>query len=1396
MCTLWPDALDSSLPRPFKLIKASLSYTHVIHLLRDKPILLSAQYEIDGFRYEVMIDTGATISCIPEHGKIAQRSQYKSTRANVLVEMAGGSTETMDRKITANIKPACKNCSYKATTFLIQKGRTDILGYEALIGLKELKLFDLQFRIVRGKFTIYCSKTAIGWETRRKDQSCASARVVQPGKANQKNGPSKIISKYRAVFSGLDQNAIKGPAMRILTTHQRPVFAKQRRYSLQEIKEMKTHIDSLLKQGIIEPSNSGYAANSRIIPKKNGTGRLVINYIPLNAITYRDSFALPNVGDILAAIQGHQFFSTMDCTKGFYQINVDPRDRHKTAFSSPIGNYQFRRCPFGARNSCAAFQAAMTRAFYGGLYSKCVVYVDDILVFGRTLEEHNENLGWVLQKCAENNIKINMEKCIFGQRQVPYLGFKISGDALSPLMEKTDELARLQAPSNKKELRAVIGKLNFYSRFIPEYSRKLEPLRSLLIKNNEFKWSQYQQQAFEALIANLTKVEDLMLEPQCSEKVIVLKLLSESIEVVLTRKDGGLIMRASRLLTPSETTYSKVEKQVVALVFAIEKFKLLVKPGKFKVQPQDRSLEKVLKMVNKPERIENWLLKMPVGFDEFEFQTDPNVPEEITKDQDTHIAEEVFYIDGACRNNGKSNCQASWAVCAEYCDGIEEHGYVDKDPSNQAAEVTAAIKACEIARKRGFKCITIVTDSKYLYNAATTWIEQWRRNEWKDHRNKPVVHRQLFESLVETQKGLRIRWVHVKGHSTNLGNLRADTLARALLSAKTAKLYALSVSGEDLQPSSEELERLRRSVRSREAERLVEEGDKIYYLDDKLSIGNQKRVYVPETSRPLLMNLGHDDPMYGGHLGITKTHRKLLRFWWPKMYRDVVDYIKSCPVCQQFKNPVGLPPGHMHPIAISEVFEHLHIDIVGPLRTTDRGNCYIVTATDAYSKWAFGYACPNARTDELISFLDDRVMAVHGCPKSIITDRGSQFTSAKWKEYVTRLGVEHKMTTPYHPQSNGIDERFNGTLVRVLRSYVEENQRDWDEKLKWAVYLYNTTVHNSTGFSPYQVLFGLDPRSPLKPPREEPTDEILNPPMSRNDIRQRVNTQIRDAQRIQKKYYDTHRRAANWHYGQFVMHRAHTTPVGSSRKLASNWLGPDIIIGFVGSQTDPKAVKILDLETLTKRTLAVNDIKAYVTPDVSSCRSPNEGADSCMTGGETRRTTGTADNSYVDLDVDCQCDDPVESRQPGDIHVDEAACVFPSVSLSGPLTSSPKKVSISNDIEERFYDPGESIEQASGASGGILDEVKVREQRSENRPTQSPHEPLPSGEGTGQPSGARDPLTPPPPPPRARASGIPRLLRGRPSSTTLAEAPDESVDELVREFTDVRTGPRSGPKRA
>lgn len=1197
-------------------------------MLSDEPHLLSAEFEINGHPYPVMIDTGATISCIPEFGSIIKNSRTKLEKANVEVNLANNAIKKLNKKFQAILRPAGSTKKPRVVQLYVQNNVRDIFGYQALIGLNHLKLFELDINIKNGVIHIYHDNMLIGQESPDLKSSIAGLRLVTK-QLERTNDPKidKILNRFDSVFADIDEKPIRGKPMRFYTVHQRPIFAKQRHYNEQEVLEMKTHIHTLLDKGIIEPTNSGYAATSRIIPKKNGTGRLVVNYIPLNAATYRDSYSLPHITDILGILQGKEYFTTMDCAQGFYQIQVDPHDRHKTAFSTPIGNFQFIRCPFGARNSCAMFQSEMNRIFSDGLYTKCVIYVDDILVFGKTREEHDKNLEWVLSRCEEYHVKIKLEKCYFAKKEVKYLGFLISGDCIRPIPERVDTLQKAKAPRDKTELRSLIGKLNFYSRFIPNYSRSLEPLRALLLKNKDYQWKPFHQEAFERLTKELCRVQSQTIVPRNHHKILSLHILQDSFEAILSTAENKLVSRASRLLSTTESNYSFPEKQLLALMFAVNKFKLFIEPENFTVKAPNKDLLKIFSLTNRPERVENLLLKMPPGFDSFNIEVDSSLPISSTKNQRNTIPEEIFYVDGACKANGKPNCRASWAVCAENDASIELTGFVEENPSNQSAELAAAIEACKLAKSKGLSEISIVTDSKYLFNAATNWIDRWRANDWRDNKNKPVVHTKLFKDLLYAKEGLDIEWIHVKGHSDNIGNIRADTLARSRLDTKSAILYAITTNGSRLQQDDDEVIELKERIQRDEVRDFEVIDNIVYYIDRKLPENSQARLYVPKVSRHWLLTLAHDDVMYGGHLGIKKTYRKLTRFWWPKMHTEVESYVKSCGTCQRFKQPRGLPPGYLHNIPVSESFEHVHLDMIGPVKTSYNGNAYVITATDAFSKWAFAKACLNIRTSVIINFVEEQILSIHGKPKCFITDRGSQFESNEWKEFIKKLGVEHRMTSPYHPQSNGIDERLNGTLVHILRTYVDKYQEDWDEHLKWSLYVYNTTVHESTGYSPYQVLHGMEPRSPLRPKRPRRTTlpaSDVNPDQTANSmssespnaskgnsdnpdllhtdppiqdlasIRSDVATRNRIAQEAQKKYYDKRHRPHNLYLGQLVYFRVQSIPTYLCKKFHVKWDGPCIIIGFVGSKENPKAVKLFDYDRLEKKTVAIQDVKPVI----------------------------------------------------------------------------------------------------------------------------------------------------------------------------------------------------------
>lgn len=387
---------------------------------------------------------------------------------------------------------------------------------------------------------------------------------------------------------------------------------------------------------------------------------------------------------------------------------------------------------------------------------------------------------------------------------------------------------------------------------------------------------------------------------------------------------------------------------------------------------------------------------------------------------------------------------------------------------------------------------------------------------------------------------------------------------------------------------------------------------------------------MPRIARQYLLKLAHDDEKYRGHLGIKKTYRKLLRFWWPRMNKDVERYVKSCDTCQRFKNPPRLPSGLMHSISVSQIFEHLHLDIVGPIKTTHKGNTCIITATDAFSKWAFAKPVCSTTTKDIIKFLEDYILTLHGSPKCIITDQGWQFISKDWKDYITEKDIEHKMTTAYHAQTNGIDERLNGTLVRILRTYVNESQQDWDEKIKWALFVYNTTIHESTGYSPYQLIYGFDPRSPLKPDNSI-TNQEVNIKHLRNNIRQNAHINIERAQRAQMEDYNRRHKTSQFEIGQLVLIRVNACPIYLSKKFYQNWQGPYMITGFVGNSDNPKSIIVFDYQNMVRETVAISQIKPYVERDLEN-KTQNISNQKEKSEGQASDTSVAQDKSDYYLD--------------------------------------------------------------------------------------------------------------------------------------------------------------------
>lgn len=291
-----------------------------------------------------------------------------------------------------------------------------ILGHDVIIGLDVIKKAGLCITRQSDRMVAMINGTIVAQETPRTTAILAAQAREYPPKVRE------LLNRYGDIFSESATSFMKVSPMRIPLTCNSFAKAKLRRHEIADIIEMKKQTDKLVANDVIEPSISPFSSNAHLVPKKNGTKRMVINFIPLNRIAIEDHYPIPQIHDLFHTLRNAKMFTALDCTEGFFQIPVHPDDRHKTAFITPHGLFQFKRCPFGFTNSPAVFQRAMNSIFEDGLYRRCVIYIDDIMIFGKNMAELTDNTEWVFNRCREAHVQLKLSKCQFAQTTVEFLG--------------------------------------------------------------------------------------------------------------------------------------------------------------------------------------------------------------------------------------------------------------------------------------------------------------------------------------------------------------------------------------------------------------------------------------------------------------------------------------------------------------------------------------------------------------------------------------------------------------------------------------------------------------------------------------------------------------------------------------------------------------------------------------------------------------------------------------------------------------------------------------------------------------------------------------------------------------------------------------------------------------
>lgn len=1064
--------------------------------------------------------------------------------------------------------------------FLVITTHDKILGHSMLLGLDSMKLLGISLHPKPSGYTAYANEIQIGSESQ-------SNQLVL-GILTQEEKLTHLLSEYNDIFEETITSMMRVPPMEIHLTSDQMIKAKLRSYCPEDIIEIGTQLKRLEENHIIEPSVSHLSSSCHLVPKKTGQKRLVINFIPLNAIAIQDHYPLPRISNLFETLRNANYFTALDCTEGFFQVPIKPEDKHKTAFVTPQGLYQFTRCPFGFTNSPAVYQRAMNNIFQDGLYTKVVIYIDDILVFGKTIEELMDNTRWVFDKCREYTVKLKKSKCEFMKQEITFLGFKITPNHVEPVKNKFEESAFNSIPTTRKDIERLLGKLNFYSKFIPDYAEVTKPIRNLARNGTDFDWTPREQSVLLTISYYLNEATPLLIPDSTSLKLADIRVLTHSVGVIISDERGEVINRASLTLSTSAFNYTVAEKALLAIQLAYDKFSSFMR-GKVIFRGPLHRLIKALALIDKPERIERILLLIPPNANyELQATKEEPTPENLLYAEDA--PDEIFYTDGACIGNGTKDCIASWAVLTLSDKELSASGLVtDHTPTNNVAELTAVMQALVIANANNFKRIVIVTDSKYAKNTLTS-IPKYQANSWKTSKGKRLPNEQLIRQIAPLLEGISIDCRFVKGHADDPNNIKVDQMAKARLPVPNEVTVAtIDTLTWNQEPDIAQLiENLEHSPK----DNFIIRNSNLYYIDPALPEHSRHRLVVPKSQRKELLRLAHDDPINGSHLGVKNTRNKLLEYYWPGLTKDVEYHIINCETCQRNKRSYKPKMGLMQYIPVSKVFERVHLDIVGPISSTPRGNQYIITCVDALSRYAFATAEQEVHASHIIEFILNEIVYKHGLPGKITTDNGTQFVSRKFTDFTFRFNIQHSRTCDYHPAANGRDERFNGTLSNWLRNYVNTDELDWDLLLPLGLLAYNSTLHTSIGASPYSVLYGAKPRlsiPTINDPNIQPQHRLMRRLAAKNTF---------DAQVRQKHYHDLMRRPVEIKVSDYIYVYNHGGDRHLSTKLKPLWTGPHMVTKIKYEDDRPIALEVIDIARLQVKRISFNDIKeAYLDED-------------------------------------------------------------------------------------------------------------------------------------------------------------------------------------------------------
>lgn len=990
----------------------------------------------------ILIDSGSTHNFISQG--LVKQLKLPTTPCSVFnICVANGEKLTCSSKVSS-LSWQMEDKLFEAEVNVIPLG-----GYDLILGVKWMKTVSpITFDLAAGQIILNWQKEKIKLtqdnsvpqltleHQTKKDVKGTNEELyflVQitslEEEANDQNNLSKgvqeVISQYEEVFStpeGLPPKRAHDHSIPIIPGSQ-PVNSRPYRCPYFQKEEIEKLTRDMLDAGIIRNSSSPYASPVLLVKKKDNSWRMVIDYRALNSITIKNKYPIPVIEELLAELQGSAVFTKLDLRSGYHQIRVSEGDVYKTAFKTHQGHYEFLVMPFGLTNAPASFQGLMNDVFKEHLRKFVLVFFDDILIYSKSMKEHEQHLKTVFEILKSHRLFVKKSKCEFGSEKVEYLGHVISAEGVAADYSKIQAMVEWPKPTNIKALRAFLGLTGYYRRFVRNYGVISRPLTQLL-KKGAYSWDEEANIAFEALKRAMTNTPVLALPDFSKPFIIETDACKNGVGAVMMQ-EGKPIAFMSKALSAKHLGMSTYEKELMAVIIAVQKWRSYLLGHQFIIKTDHEALKYIMEQRLTTGLQQKWLSRL-LGYD---------------------------YI--ITYRKGKDNVVAD--SLSRVYEGSEE-----------------------------LSSITVIQPA-------------WRTELQDSYINDSTVQEILAE--------LSIKGSPVDNYSLVQGDLKWKGR---------------------------------------------------YYVG---SGGNLRTQICSNT---------HSN-MEGGHSGITATLKKIEQlFYWPGVKKDVTEYVKACDTCNRNKPEHVSSPGLLQPIAVpGNAWEVISMDFVEGLPKS-KGKDVILVIVDKLTKYCHLIPLTHPYTAAKVAQeVLHQVVKLHGAPSAIISDRDPIFVSKFWQELFNVMGTKIKLSTAYHPQTDGQTERVNQCIEMYLRCMTGQKPGEWANWIPMAEWWYNTTYHSSAGMTPYQALYCSPPPSITYQGARCTDPAVTQFVKDRVSIQRLLKDNLVKSQERMKFYADKNRSDREFQVGDEVYlklqpYRQMTVNLRKNQKLAARYYGPYQVVQKIG----------------------------------------------------------------------------------------------------------------------------------------------------------------------------------------------------------------------------------------